>query len=415
MYAARVNTPDLDDRPALAFIALLALTMALTALSIDAMLPALGEISRDLNVATDNDRQLILIFVFAGLASAQIFYGPLSDRFGRKPIIYLGLTIFAIGAAISGMSESFSTMLAGRFLQGVGAASPRIVIMAMIRDRYKGDAMASIASLLMMVFVVVPIIAPLIGQGIVLIGHWRWIFYFFIFFAAAMLIWFALGQEETLAKENRIPFTPARLIGGAREVLTTPVTVGYTLTAGFTFGCFLGFLSSSQQILQEQYALGAKFPFAFGTLAVTFGVASFINSRLVLRFSTKPISLFSLRAQCVLSISFLIYCLITDGDVSLWMLMAYLGLALPLVSLLFGNLNAIAMEPLGHIAGIASSIIGSVRTLMSLMVGGLIGRAYDGSIIPLVTGFVVSALAGLLLATMTERYLAKQAIKAGTD
>ncbi len=393
----------------------MALTMALTALSIDAMLPALGEISTDLNVSSANDRQLILVFVFAGLASAQIFYGPLSDRFGRKPMIFLGLVLFALGAAISGMAESFNTMLAGRFLQGVGAASPRIVIMAMVRDRYKGDVMASVASLLMMVFILVPVIAPLIGQGIVIIGHWRWIFYFFIFFSAAMMIWFALGQRETLAKENRIPFTPTRLLAGAREVVTTPVTVGYTLTAGLAFGCFLGFLTSSQQILQEQYALGTKFPFAFGALALLFGVASFINSKLVLRFSTRPISLFSLRAQSVLSTLFLIYCIVVNGDVSLTVFMCFLALTLPLVSLLFGNLNAMAMEPLGHIAGIASSIIGSIRTLMSLVVGGLIGRAYDGTIVPLVTGFAISAVAGLVVATITARVTSTQAGEAGVQ
>jgi len=387
----------------------MALTTTLTALSIDTMLPALGEISADLNVREANDRQLILVFVFAGLASAQIFYGPLSDRFGRKPIIFVGLGIFALGAIISGAADSFSTMLAGRFIQGVGAASPRIVIMAMVRDRYKGDTMASIASLIMMVFVIVPVIAPMIGQAIVIVGHWRWIFYFFVFCASIIMIWFAFGQAETLPREKRIPFTPARLIGGAREVLSTPVTVGYTLTAGFAFGCFLGFLNSSQQILQEQYGLGSKFPLAFGALAITFGFSSFLNSRLVLRFSAKPLSHFSLRTQCAISTVFLIYCILVKGNVPLLVLMVYLSITLMLTSTLFGNLNAIAMEPLGHIAGIGSSIIGSIRTFVSLIIGGLIGRSYDGSIFPLITGFAVCALCGVIVATITDRITASKA------
>lgn len=402
------DTPVNKSGATAGFITLMALTISLTALAIDAMLPALGEIGRDLSIVNDNDRQLILLAVFAGLASAQIIYGPLSDRFGRKPIILLGLIIFAIGSFISALSDTLSVMLFGRLLQGIGAASPRIVIMAIIRDRYKGDLMASITSLMMMVFILVPILAPLLGQGILLVADWRWIFWMFIAHAAVMSIWFVLAQPETLAPENRIAFRARPLLNAAREVVTTPVTVGYTVVGGLAFGCFIGFLTSVQQILQEQYALGSKFPFAFASLAICIGLASLLNSRLVLRFSTRPVIRTSLFLQLVVSGSFLIFSVLRDFELPLWILLPYLGVAIALCALLFGNVQAVAMEPMGHIAGMASSLIGSFRTLLSLIIGGLIGRAYDGSVAPLITGFAVCALMGLLAMLLTERYVSNE-------
>lgn len=381
---------------------MMALMSAFVALSIDMMLPALGQIASELGSTNDNDRQLVLSVLFLGLACAQIFYGPLADRYGRKRPLALGMALFIIGCVISLFAQSMAVLLLGRFIQGVGAAGPRIICNAIIRDRFSGDTMASVVSLVMMVFILVPVVAPMIGQVVIMFFHWRVIFVIFILLGGSMLFWFWARQVETLSPDQRITLTPQRLWRVFTEFLTTRQSIGYTLAAALIFGAFLGFLNSAQQILQELYELGDRFSLFFAILALGFGVASYFNSRLVLRFGMRRMTKWSLRGLCVTTTIFLITVMII-GPMPLWLFMVFEMTIFFLIGLLFGNFSALALEPLGHIAGSASAIIGSVTTMISLIIGASIGIAYNQTIVPLVLGFALTSIAAYAVVVWTER------------
>jgi len=373
----------------------MALSMSLVAMSIDSMLPALSQIAADLGVERANDRQLVITMLFIGFAIGQVFYGPISDSYGRRKPIYVGFAVFIIGTFVAIFSQTFTMLLVGRFLQGLGAAGPRIITVAMIRDRASGREMARLMSLVMMVFILVPAIAPAVGQVILLFAPWRMIFVVLVVLAAITLGWFHLRQPETLAVQNQRPFSMLGIGRAIIEICTTRVAVIYTLAGGMIFGAFIGFLNSSQQVLQELYGLGTKFPFYFAMLALTIGVASFVNSRLVTTLGMRLLSKLALWCISLLSLMFFIYCAFAQA--SLAVLMAYLMLSFFAMGLLFGNLNSLAMEPLGHIAGLASSAIGSVTTLLALSLGYLIGSLYNHSLLPMIGGFGLLAMTSLLL------------------
>jgi DHA1 family bicyclomycin/chloramphenicol resistance-like MFS transporter len=377
------------------FVALMAAMSALTALSIDAMLPALAEIAQDLGAQRANDSQLVISLIFIGLSIGQLLFGPLSDSVGRKPAIYVGFAIYGIGSLLGLFAASFPMMLIGRFLQGFGVAGPRGVSIALVRDQYEGRAMARVMSFVMTVFILVPIVAPLLGQGLVLIAHWRAIFGLYLLLALLTSGWFFLRQPETLAVERRIPFRLPRIFGAFREVFANRVALGYTVMAGLISGGFVGYLNSSQQIFQEQYGLGAAFPFFFATLALALGAASFSNARLVMRFGMRTLSRWALFVLSGLSIIFLVVAWSMAGNPPLWLLMSYLLAAFFAVGILFGNLNAQAMEPLGHIAGVGSAVVGAVSTLLSALLGAGVGQSYNGTVLPLVLGFALFSLAAL--------------------
>lgn len=386
------------------FIALMAVMTSIIAFSIDAMLPALPQIAADLGVADVNDRQLVVIVLFIGLALAQIAYGPISDTLGRKPAAYLGFTIFIAGSLLCIFAGSFEIMLIGRFLQGVGAAGPRIVSLALVRDLYSGRAMARIMSMVMGIFIVVPVIAPSVGQGLLLIGDWRLIFVALLAEGVIGLVWFAWRQPETLREDRRAPFSLRRIFGAFGEAFTHPVTLGCTVAAGLVFGAFIGYLASAQQVLGELYGLGAQFPIYFGANALAFGAASMLNARLVMKLGMRRLAGTGLGATSALSVAFFIATLLLDGHPPLWALMGYLLLTFFFVGMLFGNFNALAMEPMGHIAGIAAAVIGSLATVISSVLGWALGQAYDGTVRPMIAGFdVLTILAGLTM-VLGERY-----------
>jgi len=382
--------------PSLAeFVIIISLMMSLTALSIDAMLPALPQIGMDLQVQSANDRQLVVSAVFLGLAIGQLFFGPLSDKTGRKPAIYGGLSLFIVGSLISVFAVSFPMMLAGRLLQGAGVSAPRAVGLALVRDRYEGRAMARVMSFVMTVFILVPMIAPMMGQTILLFSGWRTIFGSFILLAIITLIWFALRMPETLAPENRAPLSLRRIIKATIEILKIRPALGYTIIAGLVSGLHLGYLSSAQQIFQEQYNLGELFPIYFAIIALSIGLASFFNARLVMRFGMRSLVTWSLLMILTLSIAVLGIAFLFEGQPPLWFLMGYLMLTFFGVGILFGNNNALAMQPLGHIAGVGAAVVGSLSTFISVPLGTMIGRSYNGTILPLVAGIAI--LTGLSL------------------
>jgi DHA1 family bicyclomycin/chloramphenicol resistance-like MFS transporter len=385
------------------FVALVALMISLVALSIDAMLPALPAIGADLGVRRANDAQLVIAVLFLGLASAQVVYGPLSDSIGRKPAIYAGFALFIAGCVLSLLASGFEAMLLGRFLQGIGAAGPRIVTMALVRDRYAGRAMARIMSLAMALFIMVPILAPALGQGILLVAHWRAIFAVLLAVALIALAWFALRQPETLPPERRAPFAWRPILAAVRETCRHRAGFGYALMAGLIFGSFIGYLITAPQIFLEQYRTGGNhFALWFGVLAAFIGAASLVNARLVMVWGMHLLCRIALIAICVLSLVFFAFALALAGHPPLWALMAYLGVTFFCIGILFGNFNAMALEPFGHIAGVASAVVGSLTTFISLAIGTLIGQSFDGTVLPLVGGFAGLGLAALALMRWAE-------------
>jgi len=385
------------------FVALMASLTALVALSIDMVLPSLPAIGVSLGVARANDNQLVVSLLFLGFGIGQFFYGPFSDTAGRKPAAFLGLLVFTAGCSLALLSQTFPMMLAGRLLQGIGVAGPRTITIALIRDRFEGREMARVMSLVTAVFILVPIIAPALGQALLGMFGWRSIFVVYLVMGLITSIWFGLRQEETLPAPRRIPFSVARVASAVRQVVTSRVAVGYTVAAGFVFGAFLGYLTSAQQILQEEYALGARFPLYFSMLAVAIGGASLANARLVLRYGMRPLSRLALWGILALSIAFTIFSVVAGGHPPLAMLMAYLMASFFGIGLLFGNLTTMAMQPLGAIAGTGSAVVGATSMLISLTLGTVIGQIYDGTVLPLVGGFAVLSLCSLAAAWWAER------------
>lgn len=377
------------------FVALTATMMSLAALSIDTVLPALSIIGGELGVRHENTNQLIISLLFLGMSAGQIIYGPLSDAAGRKPAIYVGFGIFISGTLLSLFATSFPVMLTGRILQGLGAASTRIVSIAIVRDQYEGQKMARVMSFVMTIFILIPILAPALGQATLNISGWRSIFGIFLFLSLFTLTWFSLRQPETLPPEKRIPFTVRKVVSAVREVLGIRQSLAYTVISGLVFGSFLGYLNSSQQILQIQYSLGENFPLYFGILAIAFGAATLLNSKLVMLFSMHTLIRCAMQAFAVLSAIFLVFAMTQNGHPPLWSLMLYLMPLFFAIGILFGNINALAMEPLGHIAGIGAATIGSLSTFLALSVGTFIGQSYDGTVLPLTAGFLVLSVLSL--------------------
>lgn len=384
------------------FVALMASLIAMVALSIDAMLPALDVIGKELNAADDNQPQLVITMFFLGFAFAQLLYGPLSDSFGRKPSIYIGLGLYLVGTALCLIAPSLPALIAGRILQGIGAAGPRIVANAIIRDRYEGRRMASVSSLIMMVFILVPMMAPLVGQAIMTLSDWRGIFWFFAALATGTFLWTLTRLDETLSPEKRRPFRAAPILGAVCEVLTNRLAIGCTLAMGLTFSAFLSFLSSSQQVLGEAYGLGEYFPITFTGLAAVNGLVLAANSQLVLRHGMQRLATIGVVTMTVASA---FYCTVhwVFGEPPLWVALIWLAAMMGSIGVIFSNLTAMAMEPLGHIAGIASAVIGSISSLMATVGGTLMADRYDGTALPLALSYSGCGFAALIVLRWATR------------
>lgn len=380
------------------FVILIAMMMSLIAFSIDAMLPALPDIEVDLGSAQG---PLVILIFFAGMSIGQLFFGPWSDASGRRRVILFGSSIFIVGCLMSLYARNFDTMLLGRFVQGLGASAPRVVSLAVVRDRFEGAQMARVMSLIMMVFILVPVFAPALGQLVLLFADWRSLFAIMLGLVIVITLWFGARQPETLAPDQRVPVTIANLAGGIRLIFSRRLAVGNMVVMGMVFGAFVGYLSCSQLILQEQYALGKHFPLYFGILATSVGLASLVNARLVMRFGMYRLSSIALQVVALLSCLFALVAWLYAGHPALWLLIAYLLVTFFFYGILFGNLQAMAMSPLGEVAGLGSAVTGSVSTLVSVMLGMGIAAAYDGTILPLVTGFSLLSLTGWLLLAWT--------------
>ena len=371
------------------FVSLVALLMSLVALAIDAMLPALPAIGRDLGVPRPNDTQFVITSLFLGLGLGQMLFGPLSDRIGRKPAIHAGLALFMTGCLVSIFASTFEAMIAGRFLQGIGVAGPRIVTVALVRDQYEGRRMARLMSFAMAVFILVPTIAPALGQGILWLGGWRAIFTTFFATAVIAFAWFALRQPETLPADRRRPFSPRAIGLAVGEILRIRAAIGYTLATGFVFAPFVAYLSSAQQIFQDAYGTGALFPLWFGVLALAIGGASLANGRLVMKHGMRRLSKAAIGSIVLISVVAWAGSFAFAGLPPFWLFMTYLLAVFLCIGLVFGNLNALAMEPLGHIAGVGAAVVASLSTFISVPLGALVGQSFDGTIYAQVAAFAV--------------------------
>jgi len=383
------------------FVALIASMMALTALAVDIMLPALGQIGVALRLPEDNDRQLVITFYLLGFAAGQPFFGPLSDRFGRRKPLYAGLLLFAVASVIAATASSASEMFAARALQGFGAAAPRIIAIAIVRDRFAGRGMARVMSFVMMVFIVVPIIAPSIGQGLIQFAAWRWIFAALVAASFGTLLWAWLRMPETLSADRRVPLTIGRLRTAIRTIVTTRQTFGYAAAFGFVFGLLMAYIGSAEQIFIDVYQLGEAFPLVFGAIASVMILASITNARLVERVGMRRVShlaLLGLIGVCGL--------MALAGYPEKPPLLGF-GLFIAATFFCFGlmapNFNAMAMEPVGHIAGTASSFVGFYTTTAGAFFGYLIGQSFNGSVRPLAIGFTLLAVAALITVLIVER------------
>lgn len=302
------------------FIILVAFLNAFAAISIDAMLPSVGQIARELGAENPNSRQFIITTFFAGLMIGTLVYGPWSDSLGRKPAIIIGLIFYSLGSLVCLLSESFGIMLLGRFLQGFGAAAPRYISIAMVRDRYSGAAMARMMSFVILVFLLVPMVSPGIGQLVLLIASWRTIFMGLLICGVLSGIWLWRRQEETLLPENRRPFSFAALGNAAGQVLRHPIAMGYTIASGLNYGIFIIYLNTSQQIFAEEYAQGAYFPLWFAFFASGFALAMVVNAKLVNLYGMRRLSSLALQVLVAISVLFLGVCLLWGGHPPLWAL-----------------------------------------------------------------------------------------------
>ncbi len=383
------------------FIALMAMLMAINAISIDIMLPGLQEIGASLGVADENTRQYVITAYLIGMGCAQLFFGPLADRFGRKLPLLGGLGVYALCALAIVFVPSFTGLLALRFMQGIGAAATRVITISIVRDIYGGRMMAEVMSLVMMVFMIVPVIAPSVGQLIMIFAEWHMIFVVICLFAVlvATLVMFRL--PETLAIENRRPFTISSIGSAFRIVLTNRVSLCYSLAASFLFGSLFGFINSAQQILVGIYGLGHWFPLVFAGFASMMAVASFTNSRLVKRYGMRRLSHGALIGFTIGSFIWAMASIF--GTLPFWLFVVLYAATMFQFGLIGPNFNAMAMEPLGHVAGTASSVLGFTQTIGGASIGALIGQAFDGTVTPLAVGFLTVSVIGLGFVLFAER------------
>ncbi|MDF1607459.1 multidrug effflux MFS transporter [Hoeflea sp. YIM 152468] len=383
------------------FIAIVASLMALNALAIDIMLPAFPQMAAGLGVADPNQVQFVLLSYIIGFGAAQLVFGPVSDRYGRRMPLFFGIALYVVCALAGAFAPSFEFLLAARLLQGVGAAATRVIALSVVRDTHSGRGMAATMSLVMMVFMVVPVFAPMIGQVIILAGNWHLIFVFMALVSLAVGAWAAYRLPETLKHENRRPLTLKSVREAFAIIVSNRIALFYTLATSFYFGSLFGFLNVAQPIYVDLYGLGAYFPVAFAAVAVVMAGSSFLNSRLVGRFGQRRLSHGALIAY--LGFALLLAGLSAIGPISFSVFFGISLLMMPLFGFVGSNFNSIAMEPLGAIAGTASSTLGFAQTVGGGIVGALIGQAYDGTIFPLVAGYAVVSAISLLMVLIAEK------------
>ena len=383
------------------FVIVIASIMALNPLAMDMMLPALPNIASAFHIEVANRPQAVLSTFLIGFGVGQFIMGPLSDRFGRRPVLVDGMALYCIASLLAITASSFEMLLLARVLQGVGTSATRVIATSIVRDCYAGRRMASVMSLAMMVFIAVPVIAPSLGQAVMLLTQWRGIFIVLAGYGILALIWSALRMPETLPLSERKPLTVRDVLGAFRQTITNRQTIGYALAAGAVQGALFAFVFSSQQVFTDIYKLGHYFPLAFAAMAIGVAIAGFLNARLVGRLGMRVMSHSALVG--FVAVGATMFAAEKAGMLPLPLFMALGALMMFGFGLMFANFTALAMEPQGHIAGTASSLYGSITTLLGIGIGTVIGQDYDKTLLPFATGFFLCALAALAVVAVAEK------------
>jgi DHA1 family bicyclomycin/chloramphenicol resistance-like MFS transporter len=383
------------------FVVVIASIMALNPLAMDMMLPALPDIASTFQIKIANRPQEVLSTFLIGFGIGQFIMGPLSDRFGRRPVLVDGMVLYGIASLLAIMAQSFETLLLARALQGLGTSATRVIATSIVRDCYAGRRMASVMSLAMMVFIAVPVVAPSFGQAVMLLTQWRGIFIVLTLYGAFALAWSAWRMPETLPVTEQKSLAVRDVLGAFRQTVTNRQTLGYALAAGFVQGALFAFVFISQQVFVDIYRLGRYFPLAFAAAAIGIAAAGFLNARFVGRIGMRVMSHSAL-------VGFVMVAGITMAAarfeaLPLWLFMPLAALMMFSFGLMIANFTALAMEPQGHIAGTASSLYGSITTLLGIGIGTIIGQDYNGTLMPFATGFFICALAALAIVAITEK------------
>jgi DHA1 family bicyclomycin/chloramphenicol resistance-like MFS transporter len=382
-------------------IVLLAALMALNAIAIDSMIPALEDIASHLGVIEENRRQLVLIAYTMGFGVGQLFWGPLADRFGRKPTLMVGIAIYVIFAFLCSAAPTFEILILARVFQGGAAAATRVIVLAMVRDLFEGEAMARVMSLVAMVFMVVPVLAPSIGQLILTVGPWQAIFWALGGYGVLLGVWAFLRIPETLRPEHKRSLAVSELLDGARAVVTDRQSLGYTLAQTALFAGLLAYIASIQQIVFDVFRRPELIGIVFGAVAAPMALASFTNSKLVGRFGLRRVAHTGVVAFALLALGHALIATMLGED----LLGFVVGQALVLASFSFcaSNMNTLAMEKMASVAGMASSIQGVVSTVLAALAGFAIGQAFNGTQIPYLWGLSICGAASLALVVLTDR------------
>ena len=388
------------------FVAIMAMLVATVAISIDGLLPALSIIAEELTPLRPNNAQIILSSFVAGMAIGTLIVGPLSDSYGRKPIIYGGAFIYILTSVVCVVSQSLELILVARFLQGVGASAPRVVAQALVRDFYKGREMARISSFIMIVFALVPAVAPLLGSFVMFAFDWRAIFFMFIAFVAISTIWMGLRINETISEENRVKFNLRNLIAAFREVLSHPLILSAVITLIFAYSILFVGIFLIQPVFERVFGRPETFPYWFAAIALLAASSSYVNAQLVQRLGMRMLTNIAFRTQVGLStIILLVFGLgYFDGEFGFFCFLFWMFSIFFQAGLTMGNLTALAMEPVGHIAGTAASLISAIATIGSVFLAAIVGQFFDGTPIAMIVGITLFALFGAVSAHRLKRY-----------
>ena len=382
-------------------VALLAGLMALNAFAIDAMIPALPDIGADLGVADDNRRQLVVIAYMLGFGSSQLLWGPLADRFGRKPVLAFGVALYTLFAILCGVATSFDLLIAARFAMGASAAVSRVLVVTMVRDLFEGEEMARVMSLTFMVFMVIPVVAPTVGQLILLAGPWRLIFIVLAAYGLLMGLWSWFRLPETLHPEYRRALSPSEILSAVRTTLGDRLSLGYTMALTATFGGLTAYIASIQQIIFDAFRAPGAIGLVFAAIAAPMALASWTNSRIVTRFGIRRVGHSGLALFTLVTIFHAALAMTIDEP--LWLFSTLMAVAFIGFAFTSSNLSALAMMNMAPIAGTASSIQGVIGTIGGALIGFTIGQAFDGTVRPFLIGFAGCALAALTATLITER------------
>ncbi|HMM89375.1 multidrug effflux MFS transporter [Bradyrhizobium sp.] len=383
------------------FVIVIASIMALNPLAMDMMLPALPNIASAFGITSANRPQMVLSIFLVGFGVGQFVIGPVSDRFGRRPVLLGGMTVYCAASLLAIAAPSFETLLLARALQGLSTSATRVIATSIVRDCYAGRRMASVMSLAMMIFIAVPVVAPAFGQAVLLLAQWRGIFIVLMLYGVVALIWSALRMPETLAPANRRSLAVRDVLDAFRQTVTNRQTLGYALTAGGVLGSLFAYIFTSQQVFTGIYQLGNYFPLAFAGVAVGTAIAGFVNSRLVGRLGMRVISHAALIGYVVIAAIMLAAARLEMLPLPLFMVLS-VGLMFAF-GLMISNFTALAMEPQGHIAGTAASLYGSITTLLGISIGATIGQDFDGTLVPFSTAFLLCTLAALAVVLVVEK------------